>query len=277
MSRLNASALVALGLASGICGGFNAVSSAQEKPAKKNAESVYDRIMAALDGPTEMEFIETPLKDVIEAIKTRHGIEIEADSKAITDAGGTLDMPITVSIKGVSLRSALRLMLRDHELDYALADEVLIVTRFESPYLLRQYEVGDLLSDGESIDSLADVVRFALPRTSAPPAKSDAPQPNSNRAAPAGPAALGGPGGGLGGGAPDQASTPEGEVVTYGTLLLVRASDRGQMNVNTLLEEMRHRRKAAQRQQAAQAASENRPSTTGPVVRAEKANRVNGS
>ena len=274
MSRLNASALVALGLAFGICGGFNAVSSAQEKPAKKNAESVYDRIMAALDGPTEMEFIETPLKDVIEAIKIRHGIEIEPDSKAITDAGGTLDMPITVSIKGVSLRSALRLMLREHELDYALADEVLIVTRFESPYLLRQYEVGDLLSDGESIDSLADVVRFALPRTSAPAAKSEAPQPNGNPAAPAGPAA----GGGLGGGAPDQASTPEGEVVTYGTLLLVRASDRGQMNVNTLLEEMRHRRKAAQRQQAAQAASENPPQAPTPVpTRRQKAVSLSGS
>ena len=88
------------GWRSRICGGFNAVSSAQEKPAKKNVESAYDRIMAALDGPTEMEFIETPLKDVSKLLRIRHGIEIQADSKAITDAGGTLDMPITVQHKG---------------------------------------------------------------------------------------------------------------------------------------------------------------------------------
>jgi hypothetical protein len=259
MSRLNASALVALGLAFGICGGFSAVSSAQEKPAKHNTESPYERIMSALDGPTEVEFVETPLKDVVEAMRIRHGFEIQIDSKAITDAGGTLDMPITQSVKGVSLRSALRLMLREHGLDFVVADEVLLITSAESPYVLRQYDVADLLSEGDSIDSLADVVRFAMPRTTAPAAKSDASQPSGNPAAPAGPAAGGGPGGGFGGGAPDQASAPEGDVVTYGTLLLVRASERGQMNVNTLLEEMRHRRKVAQRQQAVQAPSEDRP------------------
>jgi hypothetical protein len=185
---------------------------------------------------------------------------------------------MTRSLKGVSLHSALRLMLREHGLDFVVADEVLLITSAESPYVLRQYDVADLLSEGDSIDSLADVVRFAMPRAAAPAAKSDASQPSCNPAATAGPAAGGGlGGGGLGGGAPDQASAPEGEVVTYGTLLLVRASDRGQMNVNTLLEEMRHRRKAAERKQPAQAATEDRPPAPGPVVRGEKANVVNGS
>jgi hypothetical protein len=268
MSRLNASALVALVLAFGLCGGFSAVSSAQEKPAKQNGESAYERIMAALDGPTEMEFIETPLKDVVDALKILHGIEIQLDSKAITDAGGTLDVPITESLKGISLRSALRLMLHEHELDFALTNEVLLITSAESPYVLRQYEVADLLSEGESIDSLAEVVRFAMPRASAPATKSNASQPSGNPAAPAGLAA----GGGLGGGAPDQASNPEGEVITYGTLLLVRASDRGQMNVNTLLEEMRHRRKSAQHKPAQEAARQSHPQSLPPATgRGERA------
>ncbi|HEY2147620.1 MAG TPA: hypothetical protein VGH32_06765 [Pirellulales bacterium] len=197
--------------------------------------------MTALDEPTEMDFVETPLKDVVEALQIRHGIQIQLDSKAITDAGGSLDMPITRQLKGVSLRSALRLMLREHELDFAVADEVLVVTGSEGGRALRQYEVGDLISDDAPLGALVEAVRFALPRKGpegvAPEAGGAAPAPQ--------PTAGFAPGGG--GAAPNvDASAVDGEVTTFGTVLLVRTSERGQMDVSTLLAEMRHRRATGQ-------------------------------
>src|SRR5207245_3375340 len=47
------------------------------------------QIINALKEPTEMDFVETPLKDVVEAMKIRHGIEMQLDRKAISDAGGS--------------------------------------------------------------------------------------------------------------------------------------------------------------------------------------------
>ena len=78
------------------------------------------KINEALKSPTQLEFIETPLTDVIDYLKDYHEIEIQIDKKALDDVGIGTDTPVTKNLKGISLRSALRLML--HELEPDLHD-----------------------------------------------------------------------------------------------------------------------------------------------------------
>ncbi|MHC4180568.1 MAG: hypothetical protein ACYSWU_23965, partial [Planctomycetota bacterium] len=107
-----------------------------------------EKIEKALKEPTDLEFIETPLWDVILYLKKKHKIEIQIDRKALDDVG--LDSwitPITKNLKGISLRSALRLTLRDLDLTYVIQDEVLLITtpeEAETRLTTRVYPVGDL-------------------------------------------------------------------------------------------------------------------------------------
>ncbi|HEX3655493.1 MAG TPA: hypothetical protein VHV55_06800 [Pirellulales bacterium] len=105
-------------------------------------------IEKALDQPTEIEFIEAPLTDVIDFLKKRHKIEIQLDNKALEESGVALDTQITRNVKGISLRSALRLILRDLELAYVIRDDVLLITtqsNAETILMTRVYQVADLL------------------------------------------------------------------------------------------------------------------------------------
>jgi len=234
--------------------------SAQEQPGKQKLALPAERIMAALDQPTELDFVETPLKDVVEALKLRHGIEFQLDGKAITDAGGSIDMPITRQLKGISLRSALRIMLREHDLDFAISDEVLIITAREGRLALRQYEVGDLISDEAPIGALVEAVRFALPRkTSQEPSQ----QPTAGAAAPSPLAAA------VGAGRTADGNEVDGEVMSFGTVLFVRTSDRGHMDINTMLAEMRHRRQIAESGEATPEVAPKSEAPKQPVPKAQ--------
>jgi ferric-dicitrate binding protein FerR (iron transport regulator) len=87
------------------------------------------KIEEALNSPTQLEFVETPLQDVIEYLKDYHRIEIQIHRKALHDVG--LDPstnPITANLKGISLRSALRLILRERDLTYVIQSDVLLIT-----------------------------------------------------------------------------------------------------------------------------------------------------
>jgi hypothetical protein len=72
--------------------------------------------------------VETPLKDVVDYLQDLHHIEIQLDEKALRQAGIGDDTPVTFNLKGVSLQSALRLLLREPDLDYVIRDEVLFIT-----------------------------------------------------------------------------------------------------------------------------------------------------
>ncbi|HET6883149.1 MAG TPA: DUF4974 domain-containing protein [Pirellulales bacterium] len=95
---------------------------------KDRADPRDIHIRAALDEKTELDFREQPLSDVIEYLKQRHEIEIQLDNKALTDAGIGTDAPITRSVKGIPLRSALNLILSDLDLTYVVQNGVLTIT-----------------------------------------------------------------------------------------------------------------------------------------------------
>lgn len=113
----------------------------EEKPAEA-------RIRAALDEVTELEFAETPLGDIVSYLKDRHGIEIQLDTKSLDEIGGGSDTPVTIQVRGVTLRSALRLLLRQLDLTYTVQDEVLLITTPETAAAMivpHEYRVGDIV------------------------------------------------------------------------------------------------------------------------------------
>jgi hypothetical protein len=107
-----------------------------------------EKILSALRDKTEIEFLETPLAEVVDYLKDFHGIEIQLDRRALEDVGIGEDTPVTRNLKGISLRSALRLILRDLELTYVLENEVLLITTPEVAELnltTRAYPVDSLV------------------------------------------------------------------------------------------------------------------------------------
>lgn len=106
------------------------------------------RISAALDDQTTVNFAELPLVDAIQFLSRTHEIPIILDIISIEEAGLLVDVPINLVLAGVTLQSALKIMLSDLELTYIIEDEVMKITTIEvanEKLSTRVYPVGDLV------------------------------------------------------------------------------------------------------------------------------------
>jgi hypothetical protein len=124
------------------------------------------KVLAALAEDTRMEFIETPLEQVVAFLRDQHNINIELDKASLDEIGIGTDVPVTLSLKGVSLRSALQLMLRDLGLTYIAENEVLVIVTPESAKSrpeVRVYNIADLIGEGESAELLAKTLLAIQP------------------------------------------------------------------------------------------------------------------
>lgn len=141
-----------------------ALANAEGKAEEKSADnSAMDAIRHALDHKTEFEFVETPLADVIEYLAKKHNINIQLDKKALDNAGLGSDTPITRTLRDISLRSALRLILREFDLTWLIESEVLMITTIdEAGQRLdpQVYDVDDLVTieGGLDYDSLIETI-----------------------------------------------------------------------------------------------------------------------
>ena len=89
-----------------------------------------------------------PLKDVVHYLSDLHGIPIVLATKKLEEAGVSSDIPVTKTLRGVTLRSALRLLLKDLELSYLIQDEVIQITTpgdAAAQLTTKVYPVGDLV------------------------------------------------------------------------------------------------------------------------------------
>jgi hypothetical protein len=125
------------------------------------------KILAALDDKTQLEFIETPLNQVLEFLQDMHEMSIAIDTRALDDVGVGIDVPITRSLKGISLHSALQLLLRDLDLTYIVEDEVLMITTLAEAQArpeVRFYDVAKLLGDdGNAAELVATLAALFYP------------------------------------------------------------------------------------------------------------------
>jgi hypothetical protein len=101
--------------------------------ASVSAGDAVPAIDVLFDKPaSRFEFNETPLYDVIAKIRDAHSIQIELDERSLENAGIDVNTPITRRISGISLRSALPLLLDNLDLTYIVMGEVLLITTKEA-------------------------------------------------------------------------------------------------------------------------------------------------
>ena len=129
------------------------------------AETQADRkIRAELDKPSNIDFIEVPLAAGVDFLKDLHGIQIEVDELALDGLGIGTDTAVTLSLSGVSLRSALDLLLRPMQLTWVIRNEVLLITSRQRAAKMLEvmvYPVGDLAA-AETPARLIEVIRATV-------------------------------------------------------------------------------------------------------------------
>lgn len=155
MSRTLGSALVWCSLVSCLLLAALATDSLGQEPYPRPNEAEA-KIEAALGEAAKLHFADQPLADVVETLAKQHKIPIQVDNKALTDSGLGSDTPVTAHIEGVSLRSALRLMLDQLDLVYVVRNEVLFITtkaEAENMLIFKVYPVGDLVRYGNEFQS----------------------------------------------------------------------------------------------------------------------------
>ena len=107
------------------------------------------RIRRALDEKTKLQFQDAEIGEVIAYLKRLHKIEIQLDRESLEEYDLGSDTLVTCTVKDISLRSALKLMLRDLDLTYIIRDEVLLITSedvAQENRLTRIYDVADLVA-----------------------------------------------------------------------------------------------------------------------------------
>jgi hypothetical protein len=113
------------------------------------------KIIAALQQPTTLEFLDLPLEDSLTFLKEYHNIPVYIEKSAIKEAEVSLDSTVTLKLHGVRFESALKLMLQPLLLDYLVEDDVLKITSkkaAQKKLITRTYPVADLCQELSRID-----------------------------------------------------------------------------------------------------------------------------
>lgn len=143
---------------------FGVMAIGAEPPADPSLVSEA-KVRHALNEPTNMDFTETPLSDVVHYLADLHFIKIQLDTRALEDAGVGSDTPVTRTLKDVALKSALNLMLRDLDLTTHITDGVLLITTrdaLDKVIETRAYNVEDAIAPGTEAKEVAAVLQGLL-------------------------------------------------------------------------------------------------------------------
>ncbi len=106
------------------------------------------RVQKSLSRQVSLHFNDAPLAEVMEDIATNAAINVVLDDFGLNEVGVTTDTPITINVEGIKLKSALNLILKPMDLDYAIEDEVLKITttsRQQGELKAIVYPVADLV------------------------------------------------------------------------------------------------------------------------------------
>lgn len=114
---------------------------------------VEQKILDALNNPTDVVFRDIDLQDALNFLKEQHGIQVWLDRTRLAEQ----DVKVTLELTKVSLRSCLNLLLEPHGLCSYVEDDVLKVTTkafAASTFVTRVYPIRDLLDSGEDDGAL---------------------------------------------------------------------------------------------------------------------------
>jgi RNA polymerase sigma factor (sigma-70 family) len=200
-------------------------------PAPERPVRPEDKLAAVVS----VDFKDVPLREAVEYLRKRTGLNVVVEWKALQEAGVEKDDPVTLQLDKAPLRTVLRHLQRRYELGYYFDGGVLVLTTggaADEKMIRRVYPVADLVAADPKGENLIEVIVKIT---------------GSNgwqQTIPVGPAGGAGGLGGLGGfggviGGP-------GAVVYFaeGRSLVVVQSTRGHEEVAELLEELRASRPA---------------------------------
>ncbi|MBM4005373.1 MAG: hypothetical protein FJ295_19120 [Planctomycetes bacterium] len=128
-------------------------------------------LQARMARPVNWDFHDVSLDDVMQWVESTHGIQSLLDRQSIETAGASSDTPVTMTLSGVPLAKALRLMLRPHGLTYIARNGVVIVTSnevAEANLVTRVYPVKDLAQVSRSRQDFGAIVDLIKKCTGTP-------------------------------------------------------------------------------------------------------------
>ncbi|OYW21482.1 MAG: hypothetical protein B7Z55_05750, partial [Planctomycetales bacterium 12-60-4] len=126
--------------------------------------ALEQKCLTALDAKIDFEFDHAPLRDVVEFCRDAMQIPIWIDETSLQDEGIDSSIPITISLSGVSFRSALKYLLEPSGLTHLVESEVLKITTVavaEESQTTRVYPVGDLATTADELEQLAQAIHVA--------------------------------------------------------------------------------------------------------------------
>jgi len=106
------------------------------------------RIAAALTKRVDFHGVEVQLVDVVARLGKTYDIPIQMDMSALTADGKGSEMLINKTVRGISLKNLLRLILDEQGLTAIVSNDVLLITTrlaAESRVIARVYQVHDLV------------------------------------------------------------------------------------------------------------------------------------
>ncbi|TWU32977.1 FecR family protein [Novipirellula artificiosorum] len=136
---------------------------APDRPAPPNQHPSTDlenQIRQTLAANASLVAVEMPLEEMAAWLSREHNVPIVLDRRALEEIGLTPDVPVNLSLRNVSLRSLLKLALRELDLTYVVKNEVLMITTQEAAennLILRTYVFPAGLADKG--DKVVDVLK----------------------------------------------------------------------------------------------------------------------
>ncbi len=124
----------------------------ETKVLMKRSREAEAAILKVLGEKSEADFLETPLRDIIDYWKARHKISIELDHRELERATVGGEMPVTVHVKDCSFRAVLERVLKPLGLAWTIQHEALWITtpeEVETILTTRVYRVDDLVPVSE--------------------------------------------------------------------------------------------------------------------------------
>ena len=124
-----------------------------------------ERIQSSLNDSAEVAFTDTPLEEALKYLEDLHSVEIWLDKETLAAQQINTDQPVNLQISGVSVQSALHLMLEPLSLSLVIEDEVLKITtkaRADKAIITRTYPVSDLFSTREEAEELVESLSCGL-------------------------------------------------------------------------------------------------------------------
>jgi beta-lactamase regulating signal transducer with metallopeptidase domain len=101
-------------------------------PANTNPAQFSEKAIRSLYKPTNIEWTELPLADGLQYLSEFHDLPLRSDEEALRAAKiSPADIPVTLKLDGVSLRSALKLVLEPYQLGFYIDAKGIVVTTQE--------------------------------------------------------------------------------------------------------------------------------------------------